>query len=66
MIVENKSRMRSSLTCISSGFSSVLKQVSSFLLCPVVCKTAWFEVLSNKFENKGECSRGKQTFYDEN
>lgn len=45
-------------------FSSVLKQVSSFLLCPVVCKTAWFEVLSNKCKNKGECSRGKQTLYD--
>lgn len=35
-----------------------------FYCATVVCKTAWFEVLPNKCKNKGECSRGKQTFYD--
>jgi len=35
-----------------------------YLFCArVVCKPAWFEVLSNKCKNKGKCSRGKQTAY---
>lgn len=47
----------SDLHC-ENNFFSILKQVS-FYCAHVVCKTAWFEVLSNKCKNKGECSRGK-------